>query len=368
MRILHISNSYAPRLGGIEAHVTELARRQAAAGHDVSVTTLTPPVADGREIVDDGLVTVRRMASLSGALADVTSFDVVHGHVSALSTFAAPLSAYAARRGVPTLVTVHSLWGGLGPLPRMAAAATTLRRAPVVWSAVSRLAAAQVAERLPPGRRVHVLPNAADVTPRPRTPGPRTPVSLVSTMRFSYRKRPLRLAGMFARLQAATDVPVELTVVGDGHLRPALERRMRRLGIDDAVTVTGRLEPLEVLDRLAAADLYVAPAFLESFGLAALEARSVGLPVVGRTGTGLPDFIHERRNGLLCDSDRAMVAALVELVEDTALRHRISEHNRTTSAQLGWTHSLERHEAAYSLAVGEAEARAALPALQVVHS
>jgi glycosyltransferase involved in cell wall biosynthesis len=266
------------------------------------------------------------------------------------------------------VVTVHSLWGGLGPLPRLAAATATLRSAPVVWTAVSRLAAAQVADRLPPGRRVHVLPNAVDVAPRDATPAPRTPVQLVSTMRFSYRKRPLRLAGMFARLRAATDVPVELTVIGDGHLRPSLERRLRRLGVDESVTLTGRLEPTAVLDRLAAADLYVAPAFLESFGLAALEARSVGLPVVGRTGTGLPDFIEERRNGLLRDSDSGMVDALVELVEDTALRRRISEHNRTTSAELGWARSLERHDFAYALAVGEAAAPMPVPALQVVHS
>jgi glycosyltransferase involved in cell wall biosynthesis len=215
---------------------------------------------------------------------------------------------------------------------------------------------------------VHVLPNAVDVAPRLVTPAPRTPVKLVSTMRFSYRKRPLRLAEMFARLRAAADVPVELTVIGEGHLRPSLERRLRRLGIDDAVTLTGRLEPDAVLDRLAAADIYVAPAFLESFGLAALEARSVGLPVVGRTGTGLADFIEERRSGLLRDSDRGMVDALVELVEDTVLRRRISEHNRTTSAELGWTASLERHDFAYALAIGEATAPTPGPALQVVHS
>ncbi len=366
MRILHLANSYAPRLGGIEVHVAELARRQAAAGHEVTVRTLTPSAADGRAALDDGPVRVDRVSSLGGTLSDVTSFDVVHGHVSALSTFAAPLSASAARRGVPTLVTVHSLWNGLGPLPRLAAEAAMLRRAPVVWSAVSRFAAEQVAQRLPGDRRVLVLPNAVDVAPRQSTPRPRTPVRLVSTMRFSYRKRPLRLAAMFARLRRATDVPVELTVVGDGHLRPALERRLRRLGVDDAVTVTGRLDPRDVLDRLAAADLYVAPAFLESFGLAALEARSVGLPVVGRTSTGLPDFVEHRRNGLLCDSDGAMVAAMVELVEDTALRQRISERNRTAPAGLGWVRSLERHHAAYALAVEEAARRGTRPALRAV--
>ena len=41
MRILHVSDCYAPRTGGIESQVRDLARAQVQAGHEVHVLTAT---------------------------------------------------------------------------------------------------------------------------------------------------------------------------------------------------------------------------------------------------------------------------------------------------------------------------------------
>ncbi len=355
MRILHLTDSFLPVLGGIETHVDALSRHQAAAGDEVTVLTATPVDAEGQDLVDDGPVTIRRMRwAGEGFGADLESFDLVHAHVSVISLFAAPLAAIAARRGVPTVVTVHSLWDGLGPIPVALAALTTLRRAPVTWTAVSHAAATQVLRRLPRGTHAHVLPNAVEVLPRPAPRGSSAdrPVQLVSTMRLASRKRPLQLLEMYAALLDHCDVPVHLTLVGDGRLRRAFDRRIRSLGIADAVTVTGRVAPGAVLEVLAASDVYVAPAVLESFGLAALEARCVGLPVVGRQGTGLADFVDPGTSGFLCASDEGMVAALRDLLVDPALRDRISEHNRTTPSEMNWANAMTRHEAVYSRALG----------------
>lgn len=361
MRILHLTDYFSPGLGGIETHVAGLAAQQAAAGHEVTVSTPAPRVVDGKSHVDDGPVTVRRVRSaLDGAGVETSTFDVVHAHVSAISTFAAPLAAAAARRGLPTIVTVHSLWGGLGPLPTIALDLATLRRAPVVWTAVSRVAAEQVAARLPPGRAVHVLPNAVSVDARAETPAEVEGMSVVSTMRLARRKRPLPLLDMFAALHASSDVPVRLTLVGDGAQRDAVERRARRLGLAEQVSVTGRVEPGHVLRLLGRSDVYVAPAVLESFGLAALEARCVGLPVVGRLGTGLADFVEHGVNGLLCDSDDAIVTALRRLAEHPELRRRMSEHNRTTGSEMTWAHTLERHDLVYDTARGTVREAAAV--------
>jgi glycosyltransferase involved in cell wall biosynthesis len=147
-------------------------------------------------------------------------------------------------------------------------------------------------------------------------------------------------------------VPVTLAIVGDGPLRDGVERLARRMDLGHCIRVTGRLAPARVLDELARSDVYVAPATLESFGLAALEARGVGLPVVGRQGTGLADFIDDGRSGLLCANDTEMTAALVSLVDDVTLRRRMSEHNRTVEHGMSWTHSLDTHERIYSLTRG----------------
>ena len=363
MRILHVTDYYTPRLGGIEAHVHGLAHRQAARGDDVTVVTPTRPDSDGRHADDSGEVEVLRARWVTDAMRQldeqVASYDVVHAHISTFGLFTSPVAARLARRGLPTLVTVHSMWSTLtvgavglrGPWPGAHADIAGLRRAPVAWTAVSREAADQLARQLPRGTMVGVLPNAVEAPPRRQTPSAADrPVRLLSTMRIARRKRPLALLRMFADLAASTSVPLHLTVVGDGPQRDRFAAAARRRGLADRITVTGRVEPNEVLRRLGDADIYVAPAVLESFGLAALEARCVGLPVVGHSASGLSDFIRNGVEGWLSPTDETIVERLRLLVEDDDLRLRISEHNRTTPSELTWTHSIDRHDRAYDIA------------------
>lgn len=351
MRILHVADSYQPVLGGIETHVATLASRQAARGDAVTVLTTTPAAADGRLWDDSGQVRVHRARSVTDASPfDFAAYDVVHAHVSVLSPFTSRMAALAAHRGVPTVVTVHSMWNGLGTLASLAAGLAGLRGAPVLWTAVSREAADQLARHLPGPPLVPVLPNAVDVTPRDLHVTGAGPVRLVSTMRIARRKRPMPLLTVFEALRRSTAVDVHLTIVGDGPLRRRVEQRVRRRGLADAVAVTGRLEPADVLRTLAGADVYVAPAELESFGLAALEARCVGLPVVGHAASGMTDFISDGVEGWLVPSDADMVDRLRLLVEDEPLRHRVSEHNRTHPSPLTWPSALEDNDRAYALA------------------
>lgn len=351
MRILHLTDHYLPVLGGIETHVAALAARHAARGDDVTVLTSTQASADGWHSTDTGPVQVRRARSLLEALRmDFRSFDVVHAHLSVVAPFSSPVAGRIGRAGVPTVVTVHSMWNGMGPVPMVHASLSGLRGAPVLWTAVSRVAASQLARRLPGRRHIPLLPNAVDVAPRAETPSKGGPVRLMSTMRVARRKRPHQLLRMFDALRESTATPVELVIVGDGPLRPTVERSIRGAGLRSAVTITGRLEPADVLSCLAGGDLYVAPALLESFGLAALEARCVGLPVVGHSASGMTEFVRDGVEGWLCASDTEMVERLRQLVDDADLRREISDHNRMTPSQLTWPNALEHNDAAYALA------------------
>ena len=69
---------------------------------------------------------------------------------------------------------------------------------------------------------------------------------------------------------------------------------------------------------MAEADVFVAPALLESFGIAALEAQAAALPVVGRSGNGLSDFIADGEGGVLVDSDRQMATVLAGMATTEA--------------------------------------------------
>ena len=103
---------------------------------------------------------------------------------------------------------------------------------------------------------------------------------------------------------------------------------LRRHRMTDWVELTGQLDQPAIRDRFADADLYVSPATLESFGIAALEARCAGLPVLAFSGTGVSDFITDGRNGVLVGSDGQLAAELVRLACSPAARAELAGHSQ----------------------------------------
>jgi len=343
-RIAHVTDVFLPRLGGIETHVDDLVRHQRAEGLHADV--LTPTVGVGAD--PDW---VRRMAP-ARARAVIGEYDVAHIHLSMLSPYGLGVARAAMAAGVPTLITVHSMWAGAGAVVRLAAMAS-LRRWPVVWSAVSS-AAADVFGRALGGVEVAVLPNAIDTAAWPPydepapAPAADAPITIVSVMRLMPRKRPVHLLRIFREVR--TLLPgrdVRLLIVGDGPMRGRVDRYVRRHDLGDVVTVTGRVPRADVLDLVRSASVYLAPAPKESFGLAALEARCAGLPVVASRHGGVGEFVEDGVEGFLVADDAAMAVATAGLLSDEGLRERIAAHNRSRTPAFDWSDALSRTDKLY---------------------
>lgn len=376
MRVLHVADVYLPRLGGIELHTSDLVAHQRARGIDAEVATITP-AADGA--VDPPYVhrlaggTVPRHLHALPELRDLVAngrYDAVHVHVSVWSPFSTLAGRQVVRSGQPMLATIHSMWTRLGPLPVMARELLRLRGWPMAWSAVSDAAAAPLREMLGPEIPVAVLGNAIDVSAwRQGTPpgGAAGPRRVVSVMRLTRTKRALPLLEMLreVRRELPADVPLEAVVVGDGPLRPTMERFLRRHDMDSWVRLPGTLDRAEIPALLATADLYVAPAELESFGIAALEARAAGLPVVASSIGGVGEFVRPEVEGLLGADDAELVAAMVRLLTDDALRSSIARHNTEVPPVHDWDLACAESLSLYDAAVEAAAARRRAPAWTV---
>ena len=376
MRIVHISDCYPPRLGGIETQVRALAVRQAAAGHDVHVITATPTATlrNGSEVLDGVVVhrtTVRMPADIPvhprvnavirELLADggaSAGADAVHVHGGVVSPFAYPGARVARQLDLPTVVTIHGVWGGVfSPAARLADLVTGWSRWGVVLTAVSDAAADPIRRIVGPIVPVTLVPNGIDVDAWriPHVVGDPDEVRLVAVMRLAPRKRTMPLVSMVQ--EAAGLLPagrrLRLTIVGDGPMAAQVRRHIERHGLtygSCVVDLAGRLTPDQVRATLAASDVFVAPATMESFGIAALEARTVGLPVLAYAETGIATFVRDEQEGLLAADDRAMTLAMARIATDDELRRRISEHNSTTEPAEAWATVLATVEAAYEQA------------------
>jgi glycosyltransferase involved in cell wall biosynthesis len=340
VRIAHVTDVYLPRLGGVELQVHDLARRQQLAGDETFVVTTT---AGGL-----GDVPVRRLAPEGfgagpyrnvppGDLRAALDADAVHVHLSAFSPLAWSAARLATTTRIPTVVSVHSMWHDILPLVRGYARWQRATEWPVTWAAVSTVAAAAVREALD-GGPVAVLPNGIDPSAwlQPASPRARDIPTLISVMRMVRRKRPRALLRTLLSLRAARGGGFRIVLVGDGPLLPALRRDVARAGADADVRLAGARDRDAIRSLLARADLYLAPAPRESFGIAALEARSAGLPVVARAGSGVGDFIQDGLEGWLVGSDAELFSTVAGLLDAPERLAAAARHNRQVAPTVHW--------------------------------
>ncbi len=119
---------------------------------------------------------------------------------------------------------------------------------------------------------------------------------LVHISNFRPVKRIMDVLALFKIVRE--QIPARLVMVGDGPERHRAEQWSRENGLVDCIVFVGNVkEPQEIL---AGADLFVLPSESESFGLSALEAMALGVPVISSNTGGLPEVNKEGISGHLC--------------------------------------------------------------------
>ena len=145
-----------------------------------------------------------------------------------------------------------------------------------------------------------------------------------------------------------TDPDTVLVLVGEGELRPELEARVRERGLAGHVRFAGRVANSELWRYYAAADLFVLPSHLESWGTVMLEALACGTLVIASDTAGARE-VQEQFGGDVTLFETANVGALAAAV-NRALdnRRRASEATRRLLAQqFSPTGCAEQYQAIY---------------------
>jgi glycosyltransferase involved in cell wall biosynthesis len=114
--------------------------------------------------------------------------------------------------------------------------------------------------------------------------------------------------------------PARLTIIGEGRERGKLEQLAERFGLADAVQLTGRVGEDEKVELLQQADVVVACAVREGWGLTTTEAARLGTPAVTYDVPGLRDAVIHGQTGLLtAQSPEALASEIRRLLEDRPL-------------------------------------------------
>ncbi len=168
------------------------------------------------------------------------------------------------------------------------------------------------------------------------------------------RKGSLTLLEGFAKLRET--VPEALLLIAGGttlfDYRAELERfaeRADQLGVTEHVWRLGALESEELERLFRAADVFAFPSVKEGFGLAALEAIAVGLPLVASDLDVFRGFLTDGESALLTpvgDAD-ALAYALARVRHDKSLRTRLRAGGREVVAAHTWDAAAELHERVY---------------------
>jgi N-acetyl-alpha-D-glucosaminyl L-malate synthase BshA len=118
----------------------------------------------------------------------------------------------------------------------------------------------------------------------------------------------------------------KLVLVGDGPEKPYIERLVRDLNLNKDVIFTGRV--VDPIDVLASADIFLLPSETESFGLSALEAMSMGVPVISSNSGGITEVNINGKTGYTCNVGdvKTMAHLVIDLLKNEAKYQQFSKN------------------------------------------
>ncbi len=311
-----------PTYGGSGVVATELGIGLAARGHQVHFMSYARPVRLNHFIENIFFHEIDMSQSyplfkyemyglaVAGKLMEVIEYeelDLIHGHYAiphAVSGYLAKQILRKRGQDIPLITTLHGTditLVGLEPsyLPLLKFA---IEESDGV-TAVSEFLKQKTLTNYHIEKEIEVLYNFIDTAQfkpleeKRNCFSPNCEKVLIHTSNFRQVKRvtdTIRILDLVRK-----EVPVKLVLIGDGPDRSECERLVRELQLQKDVVFLGKQDGIAEL--LATADIFLMPSQSESFGLAALEAMSCGIPVVSSSVGGLPELVLHNHTGYIAE-------------------------------------------------------------------
>jgi len=374
MRLLLVTQDFAPKSGGIQTWAVELSKRLAAACEAFCV--VAPDVPGGREAdAALGLRVIRTGTpnTLIGASAPVLTrlvarekFDVtLHAQ---WSTVPAALALRVAGGLRQVAVAAHGRELLLEPwqtVPLAQGGYDAVRRASITRAdrilAGSAFTAGLVRDLGAPAERIRVTHYGTDPSRfHPLDPGPLRarlglgagPVLLTIARLVERKGIDTVLTALPAIRQAVPDLTY--VIAGDGPEAETLKALAARLGVAPSTRFIGAVPGDDLPLYYSLADVFVMPSRstppdVEGFGIVFLEAAACERAVVAARAGGIPDAVADGVSGLLVrpDDPAALATAITGLFQDPGRRAELGRRGRErVLAEFTWERVVDRTLAA----------------------
>ena len=256
---------------------------------------------------------------LAATLVRIHKIQIIHAHLPNAHLLAGLVSALT---GVPAFATVHGR--GIAPLDYEISRLTSTHLSVVCESARVHALALGI-----PESRVHLIPNGVDADFYAAADDAGGLNTLLGISRatpivgFVGRLAPEKGPDIFIRMASFVHAEMRdayFVLVGDGPLRPALERLATQLGLQDSVKFAGLQRDMRAIYQSLA--LFVSASHSEGMPLALMEAMASGCPCVATQVGGVVEVMQEGTTGLLArpNDPEHLGAAVISLLKDPASR------------------------------------------------
>jgi len=169
--------------------------------------------------------------------------------------------------------------------------------------------------------------------------------------RLAPEKNVKTLFAAFERLHARQPGRFHLLAVGDGTRRAELEHARAYTGAVSWMPYCGDARELARIYR--AADLFVHPGILETFGLVTLEAQACGIPVVGIRGSYMDRIIFTNQAHWAAENTPEALAVAIDDATRTDLRAAGASASRTVRERYAWRTIFARLFSIYRTVIAE---------------
>ncbi len=168
---------------------------------------------------------------------------------------------------------------------------------------------------------------------------------LIAFGSLSPNKNTARLLDAFTQLK--TSDPYELVIVGHLPEDNVIQNQIAASQAANRIHVTGYVPDEDVPALLRQAKLFVFPSLYEGFGLPALEAQSVGTPVVCSKAASLPEVAGEAALYFDPMSVDDMKLTIEKVLNDVDLQNRLIEKGYDNAARFSWHKAAEQTLSVY---------------------